>query len=72
MIYLCNAYPDEAVDFLRSGLQSKNPALRGNACTEAAFRNLHELKVEIEQLKNDSDEFVARSAQIAIDLFELS
>lgn len=70
MIYLSHAYPEEATQILRAGLQSSNPVMRACACTEASFRNIRELRPEVEKLSGDSDEFVARSYRNGIEAFE--
>ena len=69
MVYLSHKFQEEAVKILKEGLKSSNPIKRRHACTEAGFRNMSELRSEVESLLRDDDEFVARSAQIACDVF---
>lgn len=69
MVYLSHKFQEEAINLLKEGLKSSNPIKRGRACTEAGFRNMSELRSEIESLLRDEDDFVARSAQIACDVF---
>lgn len=72
MAYLSHAFETEAVAILSAGLESSNPAIRGQACTEAGFRNIRPLKDKVANLLNDSDEYVARAAQIGCEMFELA
>ena len=69
MVYLSHKFQEEAIKILKEGLKSSNPIKRGYACTEAGFRNMSELRSEVESLLRDEDDFVARSAQIACDVF---
>jgi hypothetical protein len=69
MVYLSHKFQEEAIKILKEGLKSSNPIKRGHACTEAGFRNMSELRSEVESLLRDEDDFVARSAQIACDVF---
>lgn len=69
MVYLSHKFQEEAIKILKEGLKSSNPIKRGYACTEAGFRNMSELRSEVESLLRDEDVFVARSAQIACDVF---
>ena len=71
MVYLSHAVPDETIGILRSGLRHANPIRRGYACTQAGFRNIHQLKHEVSDLLKDSDQFVSRSARIACEMFDL-
>jgi hypothetical protein len=71
MLYLSQAYPAEAAEILGDGLRSRDKWARGKACSEAGFRNIRELKDEVAGLLEDEDEYVARSAQIGIEMFEL-
>ncbi len=71
MVYLTHAYPSEAVRLLREGLRSDDHSIRGKACTEAGFRNIAELRDEVAALLHDKDDYVARSAQIGCEMFEL-
>jgi hypothetical protein len=72
MVYLSHAFESEAVDILRMGLESREPIVRGYACTEAGLRNIRPLKDKVVSLLKDSDEFVARSAQIGCEVFDLA
>ena len=72
MIYLSHAFESEAIDILGAGLESSDPIVRGHACTEAGFRNIRPLKAKVVSLLKDSDEYVARSAQIGCDVFDLA
>ena len=72
MAYLSRAHVEERVDILRAGMRGRNPKLRGRACTEAGFRNIRELEGEVKALLSDADEYVARSAQIGCEVFELA
>jgi len=72
MRYLSNAYPDEAVTILSNGLRSTDKWVRGTACTEAGFRNIRELREQVAGLQNDKDDYVARSAQIGVEMFDIA
>ena len=72
MVYMSHAFEREAVDILRAGLESGNPIMRGHACTEVGFRHIQPLKDKIINLLKDSDEYVARSAQIGCEVFEFA
>ena len=72
MVYLSQACADEAIEILRTGLRSANPIKRGQACIQAGFRNIEKLENEVRELLNDSDDYVARSAQIACEVFDIS
>jgi hypothetical protein len=71
MVYLSRAFPEDAIDLLRAGLRSANPMMRANACTEAGFRNVSELRIEVADLRKDPNDYVARSAQIGCEMFDL-
>lgn len=72
MVYLSHAFEGEAVMILGAGLESGDPIMRGHACTEAGFRNIQPLKDKIATLLKDADEYVARSAQIGCEVFDLA
>jgi hypothetical protein len=72
MVYLSHAFESEAVNILSAGLESGDAIIRGHACTEAGFRKLRPLIDKVESLLKDSDDFVARSAQIACEVFDLA
>jgi hypothetical protein len=72
MVYLTHASPSETVRLLRRGLQSDDHWIRGKACTEAGFRNIVELRSEVAAFLHDKDDHVARSAQIACEVFEIA
>jgi hypothetical protein len=69
MVYLSHKFREEAIEILKDGLKSSNPIKRAYACTEAGFGNMNELRSEVESLLRDENDFVARSAQIACDVF---
>lgn len=71
MVYLSHAFPEETIQILRAGLKSANPIKRGNACTQAGFRNIKELKDEVRELRKDPDRFVANAAQIGCEMFDI-
>jgi hypothetical protein len=71
MVYLSHAFASETIDILSAGLESNDPVVRGHACTEAGFRHIRSLKDKVVGLLKDSDEYVARSAQIGCDVFNL-
>jgi hypothetical protein len=56
---------------LRAGLKSANEIKRGYACTQAGFRNIKALKDEVRELRKDADRFVANSARIGCEMFDL-
>jgi hypothetical protein len=72
IVYMSYAYPAEAVELLRGGLRSRHHWIRGKACTESGSRNFIELRREVEQLLDDEDDFVARSAQIGCEFFKIA
>jgi hypothetical protein len=72
MVYLSHAFESEAINILGAGLESRDPIVRGHACTEAGFRHIQPLKAKVVSLLNDSDEYVARSAQTGCDVFNLA
>jgi len=69
MVYLSHKFQEESIKILKDGLKSSNPIKSGYACTEAGFSNINELRSEVESLLRDENDFVARSAQIACDVF---
>jgi hypothetical protein len=69
MVYLSHKLQEEAIKILKEGLKSSNAIKRGYACIEAGFRNMSELRSEVESLLRDEDDYVARSAIIACDVF---
>jgi hypothetical protein len=71
MLYLSRAYPADAAGILGDGLRSRDKWVRGKACSEAGFRNIRELRAQVAALLNDEDAYVARSAQIGIEMFDL-
>jgi hypothetical protein len=71
MVYLSHAFPEETEKILKAGLNNANPKKRGKACTQAGFRNVKELKDDVRMLLKDSDDYVARSAQIACEMFDI-
>lgn len=71
MVYLSHACPSDAVNVLRAALQSAKPEVRGGACSEIGFRNIFNLKDEAAALLTDDDVYVANSAQIACEMFDL-
>jgi hypothetical protein len=71
MLYLSHAYPVEAAGILGDGLRSRDKWVRGKACSEAGFRNIRELRGEVASLLDDEDAYVARSAHIGIEMFDL-
>lgn len=68
MAYLSHAYPPETFTILRAGLRSPNPAMRGRACTEIAFRGVIALQDEAITLLKDLEQYVVNCAQIVCDL----
>jgi hypothetical protein len=71
MLYLSHAYPADAAGILGDGLRSRDKWVRGKACSEAGFRNIRELRAQVAALLNDEDAYVARSAHIGIEMFDL-
>ena len=71
MVYLSHAFECEAVEILRAGLESRNPAMRAHACTEAGFRNIRQLKEKVALLLKDDDTYVANAAQIGCEMFDI-
>jgi hypothetical protein len=71
MVYLSHAFPEETIPILRAGLKSDNPIKRSYACTQAGFGNIKELKDEVRELRKDADRFVANSAQIGCEMFDI-
>ena len=71
MLYLSHAYPAEAARILGDGLTSPDKRVRGTAATEAGFQNIRELRARVAGLLDDEDDYVARSAQIGIEMFDL-
>jgi hypothetical protein len=72
MLYLSRAYPADAAGILGDGLRSRDKWVRGKACSEAGFRNIRELRDAVARLLDDEDDYVARSAQIGIEMFDLN
>lgn len=70
MIYLSNAYPSEAVEILREGLQSISPIKRGRACVEAGKMHIFQLKDDVERLLRESDTYVSNMADVALTFFD--
>ena len=71
MLYLSRAYPADAAGILSDGSRSRDKWVRGKACSEAGFRNIREIRDAVARLLNDEDDYVARSAQIGIEMFDL-
>jgi hypothetical protein len=71
MVYLSHAFESEAIDILGAGLGSSDPIVRGHACIEVSFRHIQPLKDKVMSLLKDSEEYVARSAQIGCEVFAL-
>jgi hypothetical protein len=71
MLYLSRAYPAESAYILSDGLRNADKWVRGTAATEAGFGNLRELRAQVAGLLEDEDRYVARSAQIGIEMFDL-
>ena len=71
MVYLSHAYPEEAVAILRAGLRSDNDYMQANACTEAGFRNIRELREEVAELRKSESWYIANSAKIGCEMFDL-
>lgn len=71
MVYLSHAFEDEAIKILEAGLASRNPIMRGHACTEAGFRNIYQLKQKVALLLRDDDKYVANAAQIGYEMFDI-
>lgn len=71
MVYLSRAFPEDVIDILRDGLNSINPAKRHHACTESGFRNIIELRDEVQRLQIDQDSYVSRGAKIGMSMFAM-
>jgi len=71
MLYLSHAYPAEAARILGDGLRSSEKWVRGTAASEAGFRNIRELRTQVAGLLDDEDAYVARAAQIGIEMLDL-
>ena len=71
MLYLSRAYPADAAGILGDGLRSRDKWVRGKARSEAGFRNIREIRDEVAGLLDAEDDYVSRSAEIGIEMFDL-